>query len=248
MIPPAFRVHSFGEVPAHPHWRMPPHRHARYHELIVVLSGKMLLRTEGQEIEVERGDVLFYHSGLLHEEISQEKHPVHTLYFGFHSPARFANFPLRMQDTQGRVREMISWLRHDLDEGTPPAERIMLFLAIIEELRRLGPDGPNPWLEGVRAYLKDRYAEQISLADLASFTGMSRSAFARKFCSLAGHPPMKELRTLRLNEARTKILAGRDPLKAIAPAVGLGDEYQLSKLFRRQFGISPSEMRGRRFS
>ncbi|MCF7761275.1 MAG: AraC family transcriptional regulator, partial [Cephaloticoccus sp.] len=31
----------------------------------------------------------------------------------------------------------------------------------------------------------------------------------------------------------------------IAPAVGLNDEYQLSKLFRRQFGLSPREMRMR---
>ena len=56
---------------------------------------------------------------------------------------------------------------------------------------------------------------------------------------------MDELRRMRLNEARLMILSTTLPLKAIAPAVGIGDEYQLSKLFRRQFGISPRALRTR---
>jgi transcriptional regulator GlxA family with amidase domain len=32
-------------------------------------------------------------------------------------------------------------------------------------------------------------------------------------------------------------------MKMIAAKVGIGDEYQLSKLFRRYFGIAPRDMR-----
>ena len=32
-------------------------------------------------------------------------------------------------------------------------------------------------------------------------------------------------------------------MKTIAAKVGIGDQYQLSKLFRRYFGIAPRDMR-----
>lgn len=38
------------------------------------------------------------------------------------------------------------------------------------------------------------------------------------------------------------------PLKAVAPAVGIGDVYQLSRLFRQQYHVSPSQLRRRHLS
>ena len=57
--------------------------------------------------------------------------------------------------------------------------------------------------------------------------------------------PMRELQLMRLNGARTLMLTTGLPVKAIAPITGLNDEYQLSRLFRRHFRISPREMRAR---
>jgi transcriptional regulator GlxA family with amidase domain len=88
-----------------------------------------------------------------------------------------------------------------------------------------------------------RLAEPLSLDDIARHGRMSRFAFVRKFKRLGGRTPMEDLRLMRLNEARNMILSSGLPLKAIAAAVGIGDEYQLSKLFRRHFGMSPREMR-----
>jgi len=54
---------------------------------------------------------------------------------------------------------------------------------------------------------------------------------------------MEELRQIRLHEARNLVLSSDLPMKMIAAKVGIGDEYQLSKLFRRYFGIGPRDMR-----
>jgi transcriptional regulator GlxA family with amidase domain len=97
----------------------------------------------------------------------------------------------------------------------------------------------------MREHLQHHMAQKIYLADLARRTGMSKFSFLRKFKRLSGRTPMQELQLMRLNQARTMMLASGLPMKAIAPAVGLNDEYQLSKLFRRQFGLSPREMRMR---
>jgi transcriptional regulator GlxA family with amidase domain len=60
---------------------------------------------------------------------------------------------------------------------------------------------------------------------------------------LTGLTPMEDLRQLRLEAARDLLLTTDLPLKAIAPRTGLGDEYHLSRLFRRAFGIAPGALR-----
>ena len=100
------------------------------------------------------------------------------------------------------------------------------------------------WID-IREYMRSRLKQKIYLADLAHQVGMSKFAFVRKYKRLSGRTPMQDLQRMRLNQARNMLLASGLPLKAIAPEVGLGDEYQLSKLFRRHFRLSPSELRMR---
>jgi transcriptional regulator GlxA family with amidase domain len=115
----------------------------------------------------------------------------------------------------------------------------------VQELKWLVTRPQDPWQDAIRAHVIKNIATPLSLRDMARRAGMSRFAFIRKFKRLTGRTPMEDLRLIRLNEARNLILSTGLPLKAIAPAVGIGDEYQLSKLFRRYFGISPRQMRSK---
>ncbi len=72
---------------------------------------------------------------------------------------------------------------------------------------------------------------------------MSKFAFIRRYRRATGRTPMQDLRRIRLNQARTLILATGLPLKAIAAEVGLGDAFQMSRLFRRHFQTAPSHLR-----
>lgn len=233
-----------GEIQPDPNWRMPPHRHLLHHEVIVVFKGSMLLKTPGVEHLAKPGDVLFYHQGLIHEEISQATNPVHTRFFGFRTDAPI-DLPLRTKDADGRVRQMITWLQRDLMEGREVAQCEPLYEAILDELHRLVSEPIDPWLRKLRQFLREKYASPLTLDQLAKVGGMSRFAFVRKFKRLTGQTPMRELCLLRLEEARHMILTTAHPLKVIAPAVGIGDEFQLSKLFRRHFQLTPREIRHR---
>jgi AraC-like DNA-binding protein len=224
---------------------MPPHSH-QVHELIVVLSGKMLLETQGQNIHAAAGDLLLYRAGRVHKETSDRRDPVSTFFLVFKAEEEaLANFALRLRDTDGRVRQMATWLVRDHKSGIPPERQTPLFRAVVTEMRRLGASPADPWLVEVRLHMQQNLTEKLHLDDLARRSGMSKFAFVRKFRRLSGTTPMKELQRMRLNQARTLMLTTGLPVKAIAPAVGLGDEYQLSKLFRRHFRLSPREMRAR---
>jgi len=231
-----------GEVLPLGDWRMPPHSHS-FHELICVLSGFLRLRTADGEILAGHGDALFYRAGLVHEEIAQRDDPVSAVFIGFRTGELLPSVPLRVEDGEGRLRQVLSWLARDFRNGRSATDCRGLLIAAIDELRRLSAGVDDPWIEEIRCYMRKHYREELALADLADWMRMSRFAFVRKFRVMAGCTPMEQLRRIRLNEARNMILTSGLPLKRIAPACGLGDEYQLSKLFRRYYGLPPSRMR-----
>jgi AraC-like DNA-binding protein len=231
-----------GELLPNPCWRMRPHSHP-HHELIVIKSGAMLLKTRHGELVARSGDILFYQAGLIHEEISQPDDPVGSYFLSFSARIKLPDLPLRLRDSEGRIVELFRWIHRDLREHRPEGDCLALLETIIRELHWLLARPKDDWLEHVREHLQSRFTDPLSLDDVARHAGMSRFAFVRKFKRLCGRTPMEELRQIRLHEARNLILSCDLPMKMIAFKVGIGDEYQLSKLFRRYFGIAPRDMR-----
>jgi transcriptional regulator GlxA family with amidase domain len=79
-----------------------------------------------------------------------------------------------------------------------------------------------------------------SLADLAS---MSRSAFAERFRSVVGAPPMRFLTELRLARAARLIRSQDTTLAEVARQVGYGSEESLSRAFKLHYGQAPTVFR-----
>lgn len=245
MKAPACEFISVGEVTRQRDWHMPSHSH-RIHELIVVLSGRMTLKTPDETVQGEAGDLLFYRAGVPHEETSDPADPVNTFFIAFRaSDSLVANIATRTRDADARVRQMATWMLRDHRAAVAHERLDPLLAAVLAEVRRLGQSPRDPWLEDMRQHMQQNLARPIYLADLAHRGRMSKFAFVRKFKRLGGRTPMQELQLMRVNRARAMMLASGLPVKAIAPAVGLNDEYQLSKLFRRHFHLSPRELRTR---
>jgi AraC-like DNA-binding protein len=84
-----------------------------------------------------------------------------------------------------------------------------------------------------------------TVAGLASEVGVSRAGLARRFTELVGEPPMSFLTGWRLALAADLL---RDPtltIGAVATRVGYGSAFALSAAFKRHYGRSPKEHRGR---
>jgi AraC-like DNA-binding protein len=238
------QIYGAGAVLPDPGWRMAPHYHS-FHEIIAVVRGRLLLKSGDQAVTAGPGDILFYRSGFVHEESSDPLAPAGTLFIAFDTGDRLPWLPLRVYDTHGRVRQLIAWLVDDERDRRAPEMRRPLFETLWGELRRLCAVPRDPWIETILVFIRENLASPLTLDDLARCGKMSKFAFVRKFKRLCGRTPMEELRLIRLDEARTLLLTTNLPVKAIAPAVGIGDEYQLSKLFRSHFNLSPRDLRTR---
>ncbi|MEU5031665.1 AraC family transcriptional regulator [Streptomyces milbemycinicus] len=78
---------------------------------------------------------------------------------------------------------------------------------------------------------------------LGALAGLSRAAFARRFTTLVGQPPLSYLTWWRMTAA-ARILRDSDaPLKTVANRVGYTSEFAFSTVFKREHGLTPGAYR-----
>jgi len=88
-----------------------------------------------------------------------------------------------------------------------------------------------------------RFAEPISVPQLAAMMFLSPGRFSEVFSSHMGVAPATYLRRLRLERAQTLLRTSDLPAYAIAAQVGFSDAAQFSRAFRAAFGLTPSSYR-----
>jgi AraC family transcriptional regulator, activator of mtrCDE len=82
-----------------------------------------------------------------------------------------------------------------------------------------------------------------TVASLAERAAMSRSAFAGRFATLVGKPPLEVLTAWRMQLAWRRLENHRESVATVATNVGYGAEAAFRKAFKRYFGIGPGEVR-----
>jgi AraC-like DNA-binding protein len=89
------------------------------------------------------------------------------------------------------------------------------------------------------AMIRDRFDQPIRSVSLAEEAGMSPASFHRHFRTATAMSPLQYQKSLRLQEARRLIVAGRD-VAAAGYAVGYESASQFSREYARLFGLAPS--------
>ncbi|MDQ7808657.1 AraC family transcriptional regulator [Amycolatopsis sp. A133] len=93
------------------------------------------------------------------------------------------------------------------------------------------------------AFLRERLAEPITLADLAGEVHLSVFHLVRVFRRATGQTPHRFLTGLRVEEAKRLLRETTLPLERIAPRCGFAGPGALSAAFVRHTGIRPSAYR-----
>jgi transcriptional regulator GlxA family with amidase domain len=88
-------------------------------------------------------------------------------------------------------------------------------------------------------YVESRLAEPISLAEIASVTGLTRMHFAAEFRAATGLRPHEYLLRRRIERSQEMLMTTDMTLVDIALAVGFQTQSHYSNVFRRFVGQSP---------
>lgn len=102
---------------------------------------------------------------------------------------------------------------------------------------------PSRHLVRARDLVDARYADPLTVADLASAVRLSPAHFSREFRRTFGESPHQYLLTRRLERAAALLRTTDWPVIRICFAVGLASVGSFTTSFRRTFAMSPTAYR-----
>lgn len=98
-------------------------------------------------------------------------------------------------------------------------------------------------LHDAAIYAQAHIDEPLPLDRLASVAQLSPHHFHRLFSITTGETPATYVQRLRLEKAAFRLLLHDDPIINIALDCGYNNHETLTRAFRRQFGVTPSDYR-----
>lgn len=119
---------------------------------------------------------------------------------------------------------------------------LVLTRYIQDEQERLNEKLSRPIEDTIR-FIKENYANSISLEDAADAANVSAPYLSRIFKEKTGTGFNEYLTKVRLEESEKLLSDTNLSIKEIAAAVGYSDEKYFSKLFKKTLGIKPTDYR-----
>lgn len=107
-------------------------------------------------------------------------------------------------------------------------------------LRQIGLAGSHMARIGrAIACIREGFADQLNVRQLAEVAGMSPATFHRHFKAVTAMSPLQYQKQLRLQEARRLLLSDGADVARIGYATGYESPSQFSREYRRLFGLPP---------
>jgi len=122
-----------------------------------------------------------------------------------------------------------------------------IVLEMIAEYARMAlprrPASPPSWLRRVDDLVRSRFAERLTLAEIAQESGVHPVHLARIFrrhyrCTLGDY-----VRRLRVESAAARLESSDESLSDIATGTGFADQSHFTRAFKRQTGLTPGNYR-----
>lgn len=99
------------------------------------------------------------------------------------------------------------------------------------------------WRIDIIDFMEKNYMYDLSIEQIAHFTGRSLASFKRDFKKISDLSPRQWLISRRLYAAHYQLLSTDKPVKQIMAEVGFRNFSHFSKVYREQFGFTPSATR-----
>lgn len=91
-------------------------------------------------------------------------------------------------------------------------------------------------------YIELSYMNPLTISDIADFVGLNPFYLSKLFKEKTGHTLQYHILAIRLAEAKRYLILGY-AVKEVASLCGFKDVANFSKLFKREFGMNPTQWR-----
>lgn len=241
-------------------------------ELGLCVAGKGKIRTRTLERAFRAGSLLLVPRGVFHSQQNEGAPMTHWRYLlidedvllrtapaqaltdvrGLLDAARGDGLFLPGGDAQAAALVEAMLERRKTPEGMSAQEEglfvLLLLTMLARDARQLPEEAGAPPLsmqpiEPALLYIREHYAGEIRVGDLAKSCAMSESYFRKVFLQLMGMAPLEYVNRYRIHRAVNLLHLTRESVQNIAWRCGFSSIAAFNRNFKRYAGESPSRWR-----
>lgn len=243
-----------------------------YPEMAYILSGSGGYRIDDKIYDVSEGDMIILNPGNRHQALVTDEETGTTEFFVGLSDIQFQGLPPNViplpgespiLHTTGELRQKLFRICASMEaENTVyrqgryfmmKAYLMQMLLLIVREQTEPVEVTTGYSFESINKkyvvekmvnYFEDHYNEKISLDQIAENMYLSPFYISKIFKSETGEAPIRHLINIRLEKAKELLEHGWvGSIQEVAAKVGYDDAYHFSKLFKKRYGVSPSQVK-----
>lgn len=228
-----------------------------------ILEGSGVYHVEDQEFSLQKGEGFLIEPNKQTFYQASEEDPWTYLWIGFDG-AKCGSCLQSLGLGEGRltfrcedggellklVESMLAYNKSDTEADFMLQSLLCRFFACLakgisrEPERRLTKrERENLYIHQAMEYIRNNYANGITVADVASYVALNRSYLFTLFRRVLGVSPQECLAQFRLTRAKEQLTLTDASVANIAMSCGYQDPQVFSKAFKQQFGITPVKYR-----
>lgn len=244
----------------------------REHTLVYLCSGELEIEQEGRRTVLHEGECAFMrrdHRMILQRRVSQAK-PYRSVVLKFsrnflrefyqqldrRSLPAYAQrnrdslylLPADRPDIRNLFRSVLPFFEAEVKPSEEllrlkMAEGVYVLLNTDKSLYASLFDFTDPWKIDLMDFMEQNFMDDLSLEEMASYTGRSLSTFKRDFRKYSELTPQRWIIRRRLEAAYELLRTSRRKVSEVCGKVGFKNLSHFSKIYKERYGVSPTEMR-----
>lgn len=240
------------------------------HTLVYVYSGDFLLQEKNKKTVIHEGECVFLKKDnrvdMIKQPLFETDKPFRAIFMkfkrnflrDFYQTLDKSRFPVEVTkkvasvtklsqspDITGLFQSMVPYF----DSSIKPSEDMMnlkvqegiiSLLHMDKSFYQCLFDFTEPWKIDILDFMNNNYMYELTMEQIANFTGRSLATFKRDFKKISPTSPQKWLIEKRLNIAHDKISNENKKVSDVYIEVGFKNLSHFSKVYKETFGHAPS--------
>ena len=240
------------------------------HILSYLYSGEQIIENDTERITINAGECAFirrnHRAAMYKKSKGEDSYKGISLVFNkavlreFYSKIDKAKLPKKCPisdkgifkiEPRADIISLFQSLTPYFDENIKPTEAIVNLkllegiYAILNNAEIFFPilfDFTEPWKVDIMDFMESNYTEDLTMEQIASYTGRSLATFKRDFAKISNLTPQKWLIKKRLEAAYIKLEEEGKKVNDVYLEVGFKNPSHFSIAFKKQYGFSPNKV------
>lgn len=239
------------------------------HTLLYLYSGEQVIEDKGEKIIIKPGECTFVrrdHRIMMYKQPADGKqYQGISLTFkrnilrDFYNKLEKNEIPKNVStpedsvfhiDTRPDIASLFQSLTPYFDSNIQPTEEVIKLklqegiYALLNTNKHFFPilfDFTEPWKIDIMEFMEENYMYELTMEEIASYTGRSLATFKRDFAKISDTTPQKWLINKRLQVAYDKLQDQNKKVSDVYVEVGFKNLSHFYSAFKKQYGYSPKK-------